>query len=153
MDEETKNEIKLMIEEAIKSHRHDGVLTQNVYTSQLIDPIFGAYQKKWSSNLGEAFTSVVASTNGITAVNVLHNVPVSIGAVFVISKDTTAATITVSNVAGTVCTIAKGTVAGVMTGATSLSNSSAHTALQVVSSSAGNAFVILEIQYENGFIS
>lgn len=134
-------------------HRHDGVLTQNVYLSQLIDSIFGPYQKKWSSVLGLAFASTVVSTNGTTPVSILSGIPVSIGAVYLIAKDTTAGNITVSNVAGTVCTIAKGTTAGLMFGASSLANNSAHTALQVVSSSAGNAFVILQIQYENGFVS
>lgn len=154
MDEATKKYIDDAIRLAVKTHRHDGVLTQNIYLSQIFDPLFGAYQRKWSSNLGEAFTAFVVSTNGTTPVSVtsaIGGVPVSIGSVFLIAKDTTAGTITVSNSAGTVCTIAKGTVAGAMTGAISLANNDSYASLSVVSSSAGNAFVLFFMQYENAF--
>jgi hypothetical protein len=148
---EVKKYVDEAIRIAIKMHRHDGVLTQNVYLSQIIDPASGLASLKWSLNLSQAFTSFAANTNGTTPVLILPGVPVSIGAVFLISNDTTAGTITVSNSAGTVCTIAKGTVAGAMVGAISLANSSAHTGLQIVSSSAGNARVIFILQYENAF--
>lgn len=155
MDIETKNYIDQTIKDAIKGHRHDGVLTQNVYLNQIIDPASGPAQLKWSSNLAEAFSSFIAITTGATPVNVFGvggaSVPFSIGAVYLISLDTTAGTITVKNATNTVCTIAKGVVAGAMVGATSVANASVHArnAFTIESSSAGNAVVIFQIQYED----
>lgn len=92
----------------------------------------------------------VAETNGTTAVSVFgaSGLPyaVTITGVFVIAKDTTAGNITVENPASTVvCTIAKGTVAGVLVGATSLANTAvaAGTNLVVDSSTTGNASVFI----------
>ncbi len=151
MTPEARAEVQEMIRVAVKSHRHDGVLTQNIYLNQIIDTFFGPWQPKWSSNLAEAFAVFAANTNGTTPVNILPGIPVSIGAVFLISNDTTAGTITVANDAGTVCTIAKGTTATLLFGAASLANNAAHTGLNIVSSSAGNARVIFILQYENAF--
>jgi hypothetical protein len=93
--------------------------------------------------------TVAVNTNGTAAVNVIDAAgapcAITIKAVQVTALDTTAGNITVQQGANTVCTIAKGTTAGVITGASSLS----HTAyakgdvFTVKSSSAGNATVLI----------
>ena len=89
-------------------------------------------------------------TNGTTPVSVFGTTGLGFAAtitgVFVISNDITAGNITVENPAGTVvATVAKGTTAGVMTGAVTLANTAlaAGTNLVVNSSSAGNAQVFI----------
>lgn len=96
------------------------------------------------------YYTVVANTNGTTAVSVFGSTglsfAVTIKAVYLISLDTTAGNITVENPASTVvCTIAKGTSAGALVGATTLANTSvaANTNVVVDSSSAGNASVVI----------
>ena len=77
---------------------------------------------------GSSFNShtIAVDTNGTTAVNVIdaNGAPcaITIKAVRVIALDTTAGNITVQQAANTVCTVAKGTTAGVVTGASSLAN-------------------------------
>lgn len=95
----------------------------------------------------ENHSSAVQSTNATTAVSVfgaaLSNALV-ISDVIVTALDTTASNITVENPEGTVvCTIAKGVTAGVVTGATTLANTTvtAGNNLVVKSSGAGNARV------------
>ena len=88
-----------------------------------------------------------ASTNAITVFGAA-GLPyaVTITGVFLVSQDTTAGNITVENPASTVvCTIAKGTSAGVTVGATTLANTTvaAGTNLVVKSSSAGVARVFI----------
>lgn len=84
------------------------------------------------------------NTNSTTPVNVFSSTgatyPLTIDGVFLIALDNTAGNISLLNSGGTVATIAKGTSAGVMVGATSLSNTGyvAGNPLTVVSSSAGN---------------
>ena len=92
-------------------------------------------------------------TSGTTAVSVFgaSGLPyaVTITGVFLVSLDTTAGNITVENPASTiVCTIAKGTAAGALVGATTLANTSvaAGTNLVVDSSTAGNARVYITFQ-------
>jgi len=99
---------------------------------------------------GASYSIVAANTNGTTAVSVFGAsglpVAITITGVFLVSQDTTAGNITVENPASTVvCTIAKGTVAGVTVGATTLANTTvaAGTNLVVDSSSAGNARVFI----------
>jgi len=97
------------------------------------------------------YSSVSTSTNSTTPVNVFGTtVPFNgiITGIYVISKDTTAGNITIASTAGTIATIAKGTVAGVMVGAVSLTNTSfsSGNTFTVVSSSAGEAFVIINFQ-------
>ena len=93
--------------------------------------------------------SISATTNGTTNVNVFGAggapFPLTITGVYLISLDTTAGNITVLQRANTVCTIAKGTVAGTLVGATSLSNTVYNTGdvCQVDSSSVGNASVFI----------
>lgn len=93
-------------------------------------------------------TMRVVTTNGTTAVNVFVE-PTSfrgnVLAVQVISNDTTAGNITVATSAGTVATVAKGVVSGAVTGAVGLTNTafSLNSSFTVVSSSAGNATVIV----------
>lgn len=94
------------------------------------------------------YFQVAKDTTNTTPVNVFGaTVPFActITGVYVISKDTTAGNITVADTAGTVATIAKGTSAGVMVGATSLANTSvsAGNTLTIVSSSAGEATVFI----------
>lgn len=94
------------------------------------------------------YFQVAKDTTNTTPVNVFAaTVPFActITGVYVISKDTTAGNITVADTAGTVATIAKGTSAGVMVGATSLANTSvsAGNTLTIVSSSAGEATVFI----------
>lgn len=95
-------------------------------------------------------STVVANTNGTTAVSVFgaSGLPyaITITGVYLVSQDTTAGNITVeAPAATTVCTIAKGTTAAAMVGATTLSNTSvaAETNVVVDSSSAGNARVFI----------
>lgn len=99
-----------------------------------------------------AFQTVAVNTNGTTAVNVFAGaVPANLApgivitSVTVISRDTTAGNITVVNDGSTVATIAKGTSAGVLVGATSLSSATVTSgkALTVASSSAGDATVVI----------
>lgn len=105
---------------------------------------------EWSliSGAPNAFC-IATNTNGTTNVNVFGTggapFSLTVTGVYLISKDTTAGDITVLQRANTVCTIAKGTVAGVMVGATSLSNTvyAAGDACQVDSSTAGNATVFI----------
>jgi hypothetical protein len=94
------------------------------------------------------YQSVSTLTNGTNSVNVFSaTVPFSgtVTGIYLISNDTTAGDITIASSVGTIATIAKGTVAGVMVGATSLSNTtfSKGNTFTVVSSSTGNAFVII----------
>lgn len=124
-----------------------GVLTiaNNAVTTAKINAaaVTGA---KLSTAVG--YFQVAKNTNGTTPVNVIAaTVPFNctITGVYLISLDTTAGNITVADTAGTVATIAKGTVAGVMVGATSLANTSitSGNTLTIVSSSAGNANVFI----------
>ncbi len=97
---------------------------------------------------GVGYFMVAKGTNGTTPVNVIAaTVPFTctITGVYLVSEDTTAGTITVADTAGTVCTIAKGTVSGAMVGAASLANTTvtAGNTLTIVSSSAGNANVFI----------
>ena len=99
------------------------------------------------------YYTVAKNTNGTTNVNVFGTggapFPLTAVGVFVISLDTTAGNITLLRRADTVCTIAKGTVAGVMVGATSLSNTTYKTGdvCQVDSSTAGNATVFITFTF------
>ena len=97
---------------------------------------------------GVGYFTVAAATNGTTPVNVIAaTVPfnATITGVYLVSEDTTAGNITVADTAGTVATIAKGTVSGVMVGAASLANTAitSGNTLTIVSSSAGNARVFI----------
>lgn len=144
----TLEEIKRLIEDAIKWHRHDGVLTQLVYLTQL----FG-FRPKWAYLLDLGETSMTRLTNGTTVVNVFGAngapFPFRVNAVYLISRDTTAGNITLKQAGNTVCTIAKGTVSGAMVGAASLSNQEylRGDACSIVSSSGGNAVVMLQIEF------
>lgn len=105
---------------------------------------------KYTTQTSTQFSAITADTNGTTAVSVFgaggYIRDITITGVYLISKDTTAGNITVENPTATVVsTIAKGTVAGVMVGASSLANTSvtAGTNLVVDSSTAGNATVFI----------
>jgi hypothetical protein len=96
----------------------------------------------------EAIVSAVS--NGTTAVSVFGAdglpFPITITGVYLISRDTTATNITVEAPAATVvCTIAKGTVAGAVVGASSLSNTAVPADTNVIldGSGAGNAQVFI----------
>lgn len=98
---------------------------------------------------GVGYFTVAIATNGTTPVNVFGagGAPcnLTVTSVMVISKDTTAGNIVLKQAANTVATIAKGTAAGAVLGATSLANA-AYTAADVCtveSSSAGDAKVII----------
>ncbi len=155
----TTEEIKQWITDAIKWHRHDGVLTQRVLLNQL----FG-FRRRWNDilNLNTLTSTMNAVTNGTTPVTSF--IDTSDGAtpfaflvviVGVISLDTTAGTITLkktsAGVTTTIATIAKGTTAGVITYATSVANNSLVPGdiLSAVSSSAGNAIVKVEVLFPN----
>ncbi len=97
---------------------------------------------------GVGYFVVAVETNGMTPVDVIAaTVPFNavITGVYLISEDVTAGNITIADTAGTVATIAKGTVSGVMVGAASLANTTvtAGDTLTIVSSSAGNARVFI----------
>lgn len=91
----------------------------------------------------------VTATTGTTAVHIFGAKEGQFNAVitgmFLISNDTTAGNITLTNNGNTVATIAKGTSAGVLVGATSVANVnySIPNSLTVVSSSVGNATVFV----------
>ena len=96
--------------------------------------------------------TISRQTNGTTPVNVFGaTVPFSgtIDGIFVVSKDTTAGNISILNNGNTVATIAKDTTAGVLTGATSLANTSvvAGTPFTIVSDSTGNVFVYITFRF------
>jgi hypothetical protein len=102
-----------------------------------------------------AFQSIAVNTTGTTPVNVFADgVPanlapgITITSVVSTALDTTAGNITVANAGNTVATIAKGTAAGALVGATSLANASVTSgaALTVVSSSAGNSTVVINFK-------
>lgn len=93
---------------------------------------------------------IAKDSNGTTDVSVFgtSGLPyaITITGVFLVSQDTTATNITVENPASTiVCTIAKGTSAGVTVGATTLSNTSvaANTNVIIDGSGAGIARVFI----------
>ena len=97
--------------------------------------------------------SIARQTNGTTPVNVFGpTVPFSgtIDGIFVCSNDTTAGNITISNNGNVVATVAKGTSAGVLTGATSLANTSmvAGTPFTIVSDSAGNVTCYITFRFD-----
>lgn len=98
-------------------------------------------------NLQYALFPTATTTNGTTAVYVFDatNAPINptITGVFLVSSDTTAGNISVYNSGKTVATLVKGTVAGAMVGATSLSNSTMATNVTVKSDSAGNSTVFM----------
>lgn len=96
----------------------------------------------------EAIVSAVS--NGTTAVSVFGAsglpFPITITGVYLIARDTTATNITVEAPASTVvCTIAKGTTAGALVGASSLANTSvpANTNVILDGSGAGVAQVFI----------
>jgi hypothetical protein len=86
---------------------------------------------------------IYAFSNSITVQNSPFNLTVV--SISIISNDTTAGNITIKNGASTIATVAKGTVSGAITGATSLANTiiAKGSALTVVSSSAGNAQILI----------
>jgi hypothetical protein len=95
---------------------------------------------------------VAAITTGTTAVPVFGDngakADLTITGAFLTALDTTAGTISVINNRITIATMAKGTTAGVMVGATNLSTGTLATytrgnPLTIVSSSVGNAIVYL----------
>lgn len=95
---------------------------------------------------GSGYYVVAVATNGTTGVNVFgvtDGFNGTITNIKVTAQDTTAGTITIADTAGVVATIAKGTVAGIVTGATTLANTSFTSAgfLTIASSTAGNAIV------------
>lgn len=146
-----------MIDLAIKTHRHDGVLTQLIYLYQL----FG-FRRRWQDvlNLNEIAFNLGVATNGTTPVFFVnasssHQTPTQfevVGATSV-ALDTTAATITIKKNSTTICTITKSTTAGNMTGATSIVTTGAANQLNpgdilsAVSSSAGNSLVQVQILF------
>ncbi len=162
MDENTKKYIDDHIAEAIRNHRHTGVLAQNIFLNQIVDPVYGAAVRKWSSilNLGE--TSIARKTNGTNAVNVFFDNSetaitcpyfMRVNAMYVISLDTTAGTISLLKGISTVGSVAKGTTAGLLFGSVNLDDTlrvyEPGQACGLVSSSAGNATVILQLEFSD----
>lgn len=96
-----------------------------------------------------SYFCVATNTNGSATVPVFGKrgptFNLTITGMFLISKDTTAGNISAYNGTKTIATIAKGTTAGTLVGATSLSNSTVATGhtVNVASSSAGNSTVFL----------
>lgn len=142
-----------MIDLAIKMHRHDGVLTQNVYLNQLF-----AYRQRWNEilNLNNLLYTFAGTTNGTNVVNVspagndgATPAPFQIAFIYLVSLDTTAGNITIKNNASTVATIAKGTVAGAFVPALSAANVTFNPGdvLSIVSSTAGNATVFFQVRF------
>lgn len=101
-------------------------------------------------SIGKGYFAVTTSTNGTAvAVNVFGSggapTALTLTGAYTIAKDTTAGNISVKQGANTVCTIAKGTSAAGVVGATILANTSyaAGDTCTVETSSAGEAFVVL----------
>ncbi len=149
----TEQQIKQWIADAVKWHRHDGVLTQLVYLFQ----VFG-FRQRWAEILetNELSFQIIVDSNGTTPVFVFGNGvvpgPFRIESIYIISLDTTAGTITFTrNGTDTVATIAKGVVSGAMVGAVSLTNREFEPGdtLSFVSSSAGNVRVSFNFLYPN----
>ncbi len=149
----TTEEIKQWITDAVKWHRHDGVLTQRVLLNQL----FG-FRRRWNDilNLNTLTSTMNAVTNGTTPVTTFidtadGSTPFAFLVVVVgaISLDSTAGTITVKKNSSTICTIVKSTTPGVIQYATSVANNSLVPGdiLSAVSSSAGNAIVKVEVLF------
>jgi hypothetical protein len=98
---------------------------------------------------GQGALMKVVNTNGTTPVNVFdaNGAPAAftIKSVISVALDTTAGNIVTKNAGNTVATIAKGIVAGVPVGASSLANTAvaASASFTVESSSAGNSTVII----------
>ena len=116
-------------------HTHNGIDSQKVDYKNIVN--------------APSYFSLAKDTNGTTNVNVFTSAGApfrfTITGVFLTSKDTTAGNITVLHNLDTVCTIAKGTTAGVMVGATSLTSTTVNKGdlIQIDSSSAGNATVYI----------
>lgn len=116
-------------------HLHNGVDSPNVPYGSLSE--------------NPNYFCVATNTNGTSPANVFGpgGAPfnATLTGMFVISLDTTAANISAYNSSKTVATIVKGTTAGLMTGATSLSNVTyvRGSTMTVASSSAGNSTVFL----------
>ena len=97
---------------------------------------------------GKIYSTVAARTNGTTPVNVFGaTVPfgATVTGAYLVADDATAGNVTIASTAGTLATIAKGTTAGALVGATSIANptiASGNT-FTVVSSSAGNGTVFI----------
>jgi hypothetical protein len=169
-------EVKNYVDNAIRQHLHDGNYSQRVNLFDIFGSIatvstlptsapsniFGQFQiyngqlyvydftnNVWRIASGGYF-SVAKDTNGTTNVDVFgaSGAPFAftVTAVYLIAKDVTAGNITLLQGGNTVCTIAKGVVAGLMIGATSLANTvyAKGDVCQVDSSSAGNATVIIQ---------
>lgn len=127
----------------------------------LLESVFGRMYLNTGTFASPVWTKVSGTgiveqnTDGTTAVSVWADgapANLTITGVYLISLDTTAGNITVENPASTVvCTIAKGTTAGVMVGATSLANTTVAVGTDVVvdSSSAGNAKVFITYELTN----
>lgn len=101
---------------------------------------------------GKGYFKVAVNTNGTTPVNVfgVGGAPTALTVTSVVSLalDTTAGNIVLKQASNTVATIAKGASAGVLVGATSLSNTSyaASDVCTVESSSAGNSTVLITFE-------
>lgn len=159
LDPEIQRYVDDQIRAAIKMHRHDGVLTQNVYLNQIVDPYAGAFRIRWSEilNVNELTFGLIVETNGTTVVSPFFSngnaTPMNfeIASITIVSLDTTAGTITVKNNSNTVSTFPKGTTAGLVVGPVSIANRDflAGDTLTVVSSSAGNARVMFNILLQN----
>lgn len=153
MDENEKKEVQAMIDQAIKMHRHDGVLTQNIY----LNNIFG-FRNRWNEalNLNALQFTFSGVTNGTTPVSVSPAgnagptpAPFQLKYIYLISLDTTAGNITIKNNAATVSTVAKGTTTGAYIPVLSAANITFNPGdtLSIVSSSAGNAFVTFQVLF------
>lgn len=157
----TTEDIKQWITEAIKWHRHDGVLTQRVLLNQL----FG-FRRRWNDilNLNVIVFSLPGATNGTTPVTFVDTSNGATPFAFLVTSaiatalDATAGTITLKkNGSTTILTITKSTTAGVVTGNTSLNTSGTPPAnqlnpndiLTVESSSAGNVFIQVQVLFPN----
>lgn len=139
IDEKIRTAFQNYTQASLKLPRH----THNNVDSLSLDPkYFLKYQTLIAPNV------VVMSTNGTTPVNIFPNgLPFNLTYTSIVSiaKDGTAGNIILSNNTATVATIAKGTTAGVCVGASSIANTVQlkGTPATVVSSTAGNSFVII----------
>lgn len=90
--------------------------------------------------------TLTKNTNGTTPVTVIiAPTKLTINSVSVMALDTTASDIVVKNGSNTVATVAKGTTAGVVTGASTLANTTVDkgSTITVESSSTGNSTVTI----------
>lgn len=127
-------------------------ISQNPQVIKLGAGLSVSTDEEGTATLNQSKNIISAVSNGTTAVSVFGatGLPyaITIDAVWLIARDTTATNITVEAPASTtVCTIAKGVTAGAVIGATSLSNTSVPAGTNVIVDGSSTGVAQVFIQY------